>query len=425
MESTKIAVGLDSHERHTVSMGESSLALTGISGSREREKMDQNLSSIDSNVTIMGLNLRTIDWIVKTLDQNRRPIYWNVTIMGRSLSDRFDHLTADYYWLTLENRIYYGLKIIQYFYYPTLAVFGVPVNLLTIRILFWGKCGLFKSVTHYLVAMAVADLLDVILDLTLRHIPILYREHFEFLRSIPVYNIHAVLLYTATDCSVWFSVTFTFDRFVAICCQKLKSKYCSEKTAAVVLGTVTVLSRLKNITWYFMFTGWYRLVYFPWFCAVAVGVYYSRVWGTIEFIHSILTPAVPFVVILLLNTLTVRHIILRSRARRRLRTHSSGESRSDPQMDSRRKSIILLLVISANFVLLWAVLLVYSIWWRMWLLRLESVFLAQFLREAGFMLQLLSCCTNTAIYAVTQTQFREQLKNILKYPFTPIVKLVQ
>ncbi|XP_067881415.1 probable G-protein coupled receptor 139 [Heterodontus francisci] len=305
------------------------------------------------------------------------------------------------------------------------SVLPVTVNLLTIGVLSRGKCGLSKCVTCYLVAMSAADLLVIILDLILRHIPIVYWEHFRFLWSIPVCNIHAVLLYAATDCSVWFTVTFTFDRFLAICCQNLKSKYCTEKMAAVVLGIVTVLSCLKNIFWYFMFTSRYWRMNVPWFCFVTLAIVESRVWTTIEFLHNILTPGLPFVVILLLNTLTIRHILVSSRGRRRLQALRSGETRRDPEMESRRKSIILLSVISANFILLWAVLMVYSIWRRMRDLGYQSIYLPLFLLELGFMLQLLSCCTNTVIYAVTQTQFREQLKNVLKYPFTPIVKFIQ
>ncbi|XP_067881247.1 probable G-protein coupled receptor 139 [Heterodontus francisci] len=359
------------------------------------------------------------------MDWNLRTIDLNVTTTGRSLSYWFDRLTADYYKKTLANRIYYALKMMQHIYYPILAIVGVPVNLLTIGILSRGKCGLSKCVTRYLVAMSAADLLVIILDVILRQIPIVYREQFRFLRSIPMCNIHAVLLHSATDCSVWFTVTFTFDRFVAICCQKLKSKYCSAQTAAVALGTVTMLSCLKNITWYFMLTGRYRLWNKPWFCSVTLDIRESHVWGTIELLHNILTPGLPFVLILLLNVLTVRHILVSSRGRRRLRAHSSGESRRDPEMESRRKSIILLLVISGNFIMLWAVFMIFSIWFRMGWLVSVSARLPLFLRESGFMLQLLSCCTNIAIYAVTQTQFREQLKNVLKYPFTTIVKFIQ
>ncbi|XP_067881837.1 probable G-protein coupled receptor 139 [Heterodontus francisci] len=310
--------------------------------------------------------------------------------MDRSLSHWFYYFIADYYWVKLDDRIFYVLKMIQAIYYPILAIVGVPVNLLTIRILSRGKCGLSKCVTRYLVAMAAADLLVIILDLILRHIPIVYQKHFQFLESIPLCNIHAILLYAATDCSVWFTITFTFDQFVAICYQKLKRKYCSEKTAAVVLGTATVLSRLNNIIWYFMLTGRYWLKNVPGFCDVSAGVLLSPFWATIEFLHYIVTPCVPFVLMLLLNALTVRYILVSSSARRRLRAHSSGESRRDPEMESRRKSIILLLVISGNFILLWAVLIMYAIWRRMWNFGYGpgfwSVYLPDYLVEVGFML---------------------------------------
>ncbi|XP_048376365.1 probable G-protein coupled receptor 139 [Stegostoma tigrinum] len=324
-----------------------------------------------------------------------------------------------------KERITNLLFNIQKIYYPVMAAIAVPVNVITIFILTGGKCGLSKCVTRYLIAMAAADLMVVISDLILRQISILYPEHFTILLSLPLCNIHAVILFTTTDCSVWFTVTFTFDRFVAICCQKLKKRYCTEKTAAVVLGTVTALSCLKDITWYFMFTGKYWLANLPWFCDATWNVRNSRVWGTIEFLHYILTPGVPFVLILLLNALTIRHISVASRARRRLQVHSSGKRIKDPEMENRRKSIILLFLISANFILLWAIFMFFSIWNRMWFLGYCSVFLPNFVQEIGFMFQLLSCCTNSCIYAVTQSKFREQFKNAVKYPLHVILKMMK
>ncbi|XP_038663149.1 probable G-protein coupled receptor 139 [Scyliorhinus canicula] len=295
---------------------------------------------------------------------------------------------------------------------------------MTATILSRGKCGLSQCVTHYLVAMAVADLLVIILDLILRHIPITYWETFNFVRSIPVCNIHAVLLFAATDCSVWFTVTFTFDRFVAIGCQKLKIKYCIKKTAVFILGLVTALSCLKNIFWYFMFTGQYWLTNIPWFCHIKGYSGDSLVWASIEFLHYIFTPCIPFALILLLNVLTASNILLASRARKRLQGHSSHKASSDPEIESRRKSIILLFVVSGNFILLWTMFMVYSVWNRMAGLGYYFINLPRFVQEMGFILQLLSCCTNTCIYAVTQTKFREELKNVIKYPFTVIVRFV-
>ncbi|XP_067879942.1 probable G-protein coupled receptor 139 [Heterodontus francisci] len=326
----------------------------------------------------------------------------------------------------IKLKILWALYDIEKIYYPILAGIGVPVNMVTIVILSRRKCGLSKCLTRYLVAMAAADLLVIILDLILRQIPIVYRNECTFLIFVRVCNIHAVLLYAATDCSVWFTVTFTFDRFVAICCQEMKTKYCTEKTAAVVLGTVTVLSCLKNIFWYFLYQPRYTLSNSPWFCYVALAVSRSLAWAVFELMHYILTPFVPFVLILLFNALTVRNIIVANRARRRLRGGSSGESPSDPEIANRRKSMILLFVISANFILLWVVFMVCSILKRLeYLWYIYTVRLPTFVPEIGFMLQLLSCCTNTFIYAVTQRKFRQELWNGVKYPLAMIVKFIR
>uniref|UniRef100_UPI00398E3B40 probable G-protein coupled receptor 139 n=1 Tax=Pristiophorus japonicus TaxID=55135 RepID=UPI00398E3B40 len=318
-----------------------------------------------------------------------------------------------------------GDSNVERIYYPLLAAVGVPVNLVTIMILSRGKCGLSKCVSRYLVAMAAEDLLVVILDLISRQIPIRYSTAFEFMWKVKVCNIHAILLYAVTDCSIWFTVAFTFDRCIAICCQKLKTKYCTEKTATVAVGILSVLFCVKNTFWYFMYGGVYHIFNSPWFCIVRWEVSESLSWAVIEFLHYIITPFIPFVLILLLNTLTVRHVLVSSRARRRLRAHSSGEAPSDPEMEKRRKSIILLFVISGNFILLWAVFLLYSVVQRLYSLNFIPVYLPEYVLEMGFMLQLLSCCTNTCIYAVTQTKFREELKNVVKYPFTVIVKCIK
>ncbi|XP_072346521.1 probable G-protein coupled receptor 139 [Scyliorhinus torazame] len=359
------------------------------------------------------------------MDRDIRKVDWNDTTNGKSLSSELDYLIANSAVLSLASRIYWALRIIQYIYYPVLAIVGVPVNSVTIIILSRRKCGLSNCVTNYLVAMAAADLLVVIIDLIFRHIPIVYRDYFSFLYSIPLCNIHSILLYAVTDCSVWFTVAFTFDRFVAICWQKLNSKYCTERTAAVVITTVTVLSCLSNIFWYFMLTDRYLLGHSPWFCAVTIAALLSRFWITIESLHYILNPCVPFLLILLLNVFTVRHIVVASRSRRRLLDHNSGESSRDQEIENRRKSMILLFVISANFIVLWAMLMLYSIWYRMSWLGNRSMYLHKFVQDIGFMLQILSCCTNTGIYAVTQTKFRDQLNNFVKYPFLVTVKFIK
>ncbi|XP_059509236.1 probable G-protein coupled receptor 139 isoform X1 [Stegostoma tigrinum] len=391
-----------------------------------------NLAMMDWNNTTLDLNRRTNDWNVTTTDwngltmlQDVRTVDGNGKTMGRGFIEMLNSLSATFDRKPLRSRIRMTLRMMQFIYYPILAIIAVPANIITIVILSQEKCGLSRCVSHYLVAMAIADLLVTIFDLILRHIPFVYLEGHHFLEGIPVCNIHAVLLYAATDCSVWFTVTFTFDRFVAICCPNLRSKYCKVKTAAVVLATVTGLSCLKNIFWYFLFTHRYYVRSRPWFCWVKNVLKFSPIWGAIEFCHYILTPGVAFIPILLLNVLTVRHIAVTSRSRRRLHHQSNRKSTKDPEMKSRKNSIILLFLISGNFILLWSVSMVYSINWRMKLLGYELVYLPLYVMELGYLLQMLSCCTNTVIYVITHPKFREHLKNIVYYPFTPIVKCIK
>ncbi|XP_059509234.1 probable G-protein coupled receptor 139 [Stegostoma tigrinum] len=386
--------------------------------------MDWNNITLDSNRRTNDWNVTT-DWNGLTMVQNVRTVDWNGKTLGRGFIEMLNSLSATFDRKPLRSRIRMVLQIIQCIYYPILAIIAVPANIVTIVILSQEKCGLSRCVSHYLVAMAIADLLVIIIDLILRHIPFVYLEERHFFEGIPVCNIHAVLLFAATDCSVWFTVTFTFDRFVAICCPNLRSKYCNVKTAAVVLATETGLSCLKNIFWYFMFTRKYHNKSRPWFCWVKWDVRFSPVWGAIEFCHYILTPGVAFILILLLNVLTVRHIAVTSRSRRRLHQQNNRKSTKDPEMKSRKNSIILLFLISGNFILLWSVSMVYSMYWRMSFLGYESVYLPPFVMDLGYMLQMLSCCTNTAIYVITHPKFREHLKKIVHYPFIPIVKCIK
>ncbi|XP_067870080.1 probable G-protein coupled receptor 139 [Heterodontus francisci] len=311
-------------------------------------------------------------------------------------------------------------------YYPILAAIGVPANLAVIVILSRGKCGLSKCITYYLMSMAVTDLLVMITVVILNRIVGIYFP-LSFLSITPLCSLRSALNFAIVDSSVWFTVAFTVDRFMAICCQKLKIKYCTEKTAARVIGIVSTLSCIKNTFRYFIYEPLYIINYIPWFCSTKLIFYTSPAWAAYDWIHRILTPCLPFILILLLNALTVRHILAASRARRRLRSHSSGETQSDPEMEKRRKSIVLLFCISGSFILLYLLLLINFLYVR--IAKLSYFSGSNFnganfmLDQSGYMLQLLSSCVNPFIYAGIQRKFREELKSGVKYPLSLIAKL--
>ncbi|XP_072447445.1 probable G-protein coupled receptor 139 [Chiloscyllium punctatum] len=311
-------------------------------------------------------------------------------------------------------------------YYPTLAAIGLPANLVTLVILSRGSFGLTKGITRYLLAMAVADLLVVITDVIFNRINDLYFPTC-FLDYTPLCSLKFVLVYAALDSSIWLTVAFTFDRFVAICCQQLKRKYCTQTTAAVVIGVVSMLFSAKNARWYFTYQPLYVINNVPWFCDAKVSFYDSAAWVTFDWIDTILTPCVPFLLILILNVLTVRHIMVVSKARQGLHVQRNANSRHDPEMQNRRKSIILLFAVSGSFLLLWATHVTVFLYWRITQTysyeTLEDPFYIAL--ETGYMSQVLSSCTNTYIYAVTQTKFREQLKSMVKCPFVLVRQLMK
>ncbi|XP_067835360.1 probable G-protein coupled receptor 139 [Heptranchias perlo] len=302
----------------------------------------------------------------------------------------------------------------------------ISANVMTIVILSRGKCGLSKCVTRYLVAMAAADLLVIINDVILFRIKEYYFPN-NFLFLTPVCSFQTALNHAVSDISVWLTVAFTFDRFITICCQKLRTKYCTEKTAVVVIGTLCALFCSKNIPWYFAFEPYIILENVPWGCIVKPDFYPSAAWVAFTWIHRCLTPLLPIFLILLLNSLTVGNILVASRVRRRLRGSKSDANHNDPEMENRRKSIILLFAISGNFILLWMTYVLFFLSVRITNRYYRTGFNDPMFNadQTSYMLQLLSCCTNTCIYAVTQTKFREELKNGVKYPLKLIFKLVK
>ncbi|XP_067870012.1 probable G-protein coupled receptor 139 [Heterodontus francisci] len=310
-------------------------------------------------------------------------------------------------------------------YYPVLAVIGVPANFVAIVILSRGRCGLSRCITYYLVAVVVTDFLVIVTAVILNRIGgIYFRE--SILSTTPGCAVSTVLVYATRDGSVWLTVAFTIDRFVAICCQGLKSRYCTEKTASLVIGLVCTLSCVKNVPFYFTYQPLYSLDGVPWFCDIKSTYYTWPAWQAYDWLDRILTPFLPFLLILLLNALTVRHIVVASRARRRLR---GAEKSGDPEMDNRKRSIILLFAISLSFLLLWVTYVGHFLYVRV---MAESYFTGldfndpQFiLQETTNMLQLLSSCTNVFIYAVTQKKFREELKIALLLPFDTLTRCLK
>ncbi|XP_067837959.1 probable G-protein coupled receptor 139 [Heptranchias perlo] len=296
---------------------------------------------------------------------------------------------------------------------------------MTIVVLARGKCGLSKCITRYLLGMAVADLLVLIFGVVLYEIKDSYFP-FSFLNCTPICSLNIALLFMSIDWSIWLTVAFTFDRFVAICHETFRKKYCIEKTAAVVITVVCSLSLIENAPINFVFQPREIINNAPWSCIIKPSLYTLTIWIVYLWLEIILSAFFPFLFIFLFNAQTIRHIVQANRVRRGLRGKNNSEDQNDPEVENRRKSIVLLLTISASFMILWSVTFVFFIFVQFTEAQVtETSYDAPFtiMEQTGYMLRNLSSCTNTFIYAVSQSKFREQLKNLITSPVTLIINV--
>ncbi|XP_078272210.1 G-protein coupled estrogen receptor 1-like [Rhinoraja longicauda] len=273
--------------------------------------------------------------------------------------------------------------------------------------------------------MAVADLMVITFVVILYEIINAYFSH-SFFNHTTMCRFILTMIFICLDCSVWLTVAFTFDRFIAICHQMLRAKYCTENNATIVIAVVFCASIVENIPYYFIYEPREVVNGVEWSCYVKSSFYTLSIWAAFLWLETILSPFAPYVLILLLNSLTIRHIIMANRVRSGLRGNNSTAKYTDPEMENRRKSIVLLLAISGSFILLWMVNLICYIYVQF----TDTQFLEASYNEpftvaelSGYMLNSLSSCTNTFIYAVSQRKFREELKNMSICPMVLVAKV--
>ncbi|XP_032871851.1 probable G-protein coupled receptor 139 [Amblyraja radiata] len=259
--------------------------------------------------------------------------------------------------------------------------------------------------------MAMSDLLVIFFQVLLQGIYVYYNPNAFFIRST-VCPSYVYLRILTLDYSVWLTLSFTFDRFVSICCPKLRLTYCTDKTAAVVIVSLCALSCLKYIPFYFMYEPRFTMDNVNWGCRPKPAYFTSIGWVIFSWMCNISLSLLPFVLILLLNGLTVNNIIAASRVRRRLKGHDG----KDTESENRRKSIVLLFTVSGTSILLWTTGAVTFICTRITINFVGSDLTSpsNIANEVGVLLIRVSSCANTCIYAMTQSKFRQELKNGMK-----------
>ncbi|XP_059499058.1 probable G-protein coupled receptor 139 [Stegostoma tigrinum] len=287
--------------------------------------------------------------------------------------------------------------------------------MITVFILLRRNCGLSKCISAYMVAMATADLLVIINSIIVYHI-LSYHFPFSFLSYTPVCKLIVYMTAMSLDLTVWFTVSFTFDRFVVICWQRFKAKYCTKRAATTVLTVISVLILLKNIPVLFAYEPEKIINKIQWGCQSSVNFLASSPGIAFVWFYSAWIAWLPFILMFLFNSLTIHRILIANRTRTVLQGHRN-KNHNNSEMENRRKSIILLFSVSISFILLW---LTHSMSLAITRLSNPNYYRGDLnnpeyiATETGNILKLLSCFLNPCIYAVTQNKFREELNNVVK-----------
>eukprot|EP00061_Rhincodon_typus_P010612 g35039.t1 len=284
-------------------------------------------------------------------------------------------------------------------------------------------CGLSQSTRIYLMSMSMADLLVLIFYVLVYRIILPRFQHVFYLYTF-VCRLISIMIAAVIDCSVWLTVSFTFDRFVIICFQRFRRTYCSPKCAALIITIVYLLTYSRNLPYYFAILPHHEQNNMQFGCKTNPNIYTSPAWRAFYWLHTILTPLVPYVCVALLNLLTIRHVLVASQIRRGFR--GSGGEVEDPEMQSRRRALMLLFVASASFISLWMATVGLFLFSRI----TNTYFYRDFndtfaiVNECSRMLRVLNCSSSTCMYALTQARYREELRKAMKYCANTLSRLV-
>ncbi|KAM3931105.1 putative G-protein coupled receptor 139 [Leptodactylus fuscus] len=306
------------------------------------------------------------------------------------------------------------IRTVQRLFYPIMCVFGMPASLMTMAVLWKGNLDMSKSIIYYLVALAVANLL-LILVVTV------FRDIFYFYVDItlwwpePSCGVSNWIYFTCVYSLIWLTVAFSVDRYIIVCCMKLKLRFCKPSVTRWVIISVYVCAFFVAMP-----TLW---MYVPvrttkpdgtlfHICSLHRNLSSIPFLSVYDHIQTTVWIVFPLVSLVLTNGLTVWHISLTTKVRLGLKGSFTGKQIEDPEVARRKKSVTLLAMISISFLVHWLPKMVVKVVERFTyppVNRYDFYHPVNVVRMLCNMLIVFSSFSNLCIYSLTVTKFREEL----------------
>ncbi|XP_045139070.1 FMRFamide receptor-like isoform X2 [Portunus trituberculatus] len=236
--------------------------------------------------------------------------------------------------------------VVQRVLVPLVLVVGVVGNSVTIIVL--TRRQMRSSTNFYLTALAISDLLYLvfIFSLSIRHHPGMNQPHHWLYWH---YFRYALWLTDASSStSIWLTVTFTIERYIAVC-HPIKGKViCTESRALRVIVAVFVLCFTLTATtpheWVILMntdpdSGQSHLALA--YSSLGSNTTYKKVFYWFTAVMFIL---LPLVLLAVFNSFLI-HIVKQSRATRRTMTNTASERDSHSQSQENKITIMLIAVV--------------------------------------------------------------------------------
>ncbi|XP_062577783.1 P2Y purinoceptor 1-like [Saccostrea cucullata] len=253
------------------------------------------------------------------------------------------------WWLndTGENSLLHNARLFYSYCTPFVIVIGLLGNALSLCV-FMTKNLRSLSASTYLSVLSVSDLLTLLFYVTVEWLRrgLVYldpemRNKTLFFDENVVCQFQQYMAYVSRLLSTWIVVAFTLERYIGVCWPLLRKIICTKRGTKRIIGGIIASSTIV-VLYKPILSAIYVSAKGNRYCTTAEN--YSFLSFILDSIYAILMSMIPFIVIVVLNILTIRKILSRNKKRKSHNNIVTEES------VIRLEFTIILLVVSFCFI---------------------------------------------------------------------------